>query len=136
MDEKIKAKIMDDKKMKRTLQRLAIEILERNREADKLALIGIQTRGVHIARRIQVLIKELEGVDIPLGILDITMFRDDLHMHERQPAVKKTRIDFSIKDRDIVLIDDVVFTGRTIRAAMDSIFELGRPATLQAGGLH
>ena len=131
MDEKIKAKIMDDKKMKRTLQRLAIEILERNREADKLALIGIQTRGVHIARRIQVLIKELEGVDIPLGILDITMFRDDLHMHERQPAVKKTRIDFSIKDRDIVLIDDVVFTGRTIRAAMDSIFELGRPATLQ-----
>jgi len=131
MDEKIKAKIMDDKKMKRTLQRLAIEILERNREADKLALIGIQTRGVHIARRVQVLIKELEGVDIPLGILDITMFRDDLHRHEQQPAVKKTRIDFPVEDRDIVLIDDGVFTGRTIRAAMDSIFELGRPATLQ-----
>ena len=131
MEEKIKAKIMDDKKMKRTLQRLAIEILERNRETDKLALIGIQTRGVHIARRIQGLIKELEGVDIPLGILDITMFRDDLHKHEQQPAVKKTRIDFTVEDKDIVLIDDVVFTGRTIRAAMDSIFELGRPATLQ-----
>jgi pyrimidine operon attenuation protein/uracil phosphoribosyltransferase len=131
MDEKIKAKIMDDKKMKRSLQRLAIEILEHNREADKLALIGIQTRGVHIARRIQGLIKELEGVDIPLGILDITMFRDDLHKHEQQPAVKKTRIDFPVEDKDIVLIDDVVFTGRTIRAAMDSIFELGRPASLQ-----
>jgi pyrimidine operon attenuation protein/uracil phosphoribosyltransferase len=131
MDEKIKAKIMDDKKMKRTLQRLAIEILECNREAEKLALIGIQTRGVHIARRIQALIKDLEGVDVPLGILDITMFRDDLHKHEQQPAVKKTRIDFPVEDRDIVLIDDVVFTGRTIRAAMDSIFELGRPATLQ-----
>ena len=131
MDEKIKAKIMDDKKMKRTLQRLAIEILERNREADKLALIGIQTRGVHVARPIQALIRELEGGEIPMGILDITMFRDDLHKHEHQPAVKKTQIDFAVEDRDIVLIDDVVFTGRTIRAAMDSIFELGRPATLQ-----
>ena len=129
--EKIKAKIMDDKKMKRTFQRLAIEILEHNREAEKLVLIGIQTRGVHIARRIQGLIKELEGGDIPLGILDITMFRDDLHKHEQQPAVKKTKIDFSIEDRDIILIDDVLFTGRTIRAAMDSIFELGRPASVQ-----
>jgi pyrimidine operon attenuation protein/uracil phosphoribosyltransferase len=131
MEEKIKAKIMDDKKMKRTFLRLAMEILERNREAEKLVLIGIQTRGVPIARRIQQLIKELEGIDIPLGILDITMFRDDLHKHERQPAVRKTQIDFSIEDRDIILIDDVVFTGRTIRAAMDSIFELGRPASVQ-----
>jgi len=131
MEEKIKAKIMDDKKMKRTFQRLAIEILERNRDTDNLALIGIQTRGVHIARRIQQSIKELESIDVPLGILDITMFRDDLHKHERQPAVKKTQIGFPIEDRDIILIDDVVFTGRTIRAAMDSIFELGRPATLQ-----
>jgi pyrimidine operon attenuation protein/uracil phosphoribosyltransferase len=131
MEEKIKAKIMDDKKMKRTFQRLAIEILERNRETEKLVLMGIQTRGVHVARRIQQLIKEVEGVDIPLGILDITMFRDDLHKHERQPAVKKTKIDFSIEGRDIILIDDVLFTGRTIRAAMDSIFELGRPASIQ-----
>ncbi|MBN2344904.1 MAG: bifunctional pyr operon transcriptional regulator/uracil phosphoribosyltransferase PyrR [Candidatus Aminicenantes bacterium] len=131
MEEKTKARIMDDKKMKRTLQRLSMEILERNRDARNLVLIGIQTRGVHVARRIQKLLKEMEGVDIPLGILDITMFRDDLHKHEKQPAVKKTQIDFSIEDRDIVLIDDVVFTGRTIRAAMDSIFELGRPASLQ-----
>lgn len=131
MEEKVKAKIMDDKKMKRTFQRLAMEILERNREAEKLVLIGIQTRGVHVARRIQSLIKELEGIDLPLGVLDITMFRDDLHKHEEQPAVKKTQINFSIEERDIVLIDDVVFTGRTIRAAMDSIFELGRPASVQ-----
>jgi pyrimidine operon attenuation protein/uracil phosphoribosyltransferase len=131
MEEKIKAKIMDEKKMKRTFLRLAMEILERNREVEKLALIGIQTRGVPIARRIQQRIKELEGLDIPLGILDITMFRDDLHQHEHQPAVKKTQIEFSIEGRDIILIDDVVFTGRTIRAAMDSIFELGRPASVQ-----
>ena len=131
MEEKIKAKIMDDKKMKRTFLRLAMEILERNREAENLVLIGIQTRGVPIARRIQQLIKELENIDIPLGILDITMFRDDLHKHEQQPAVRKTQIDFSIEDRDIILIDDVLFTGRTIRAAMDSIFELGRPASVQ-----
>jgi pyrimidine operon attenuation protein/uracil phosphoribosyltransferase len=131
MEEKIKAKIMDDKKMKRTFQRLAIEILEQNRETEKLVLIGIQTRGVYVARRIQQLIKEVENIDIPLGILDITMFRDDLHKHEQQPAVKKTQIDFNIEDRDIILIDDVLFTGRTIRAAMDSIFELGRPASVQ-----
>jgi pyrimidine operon attenuation protein/uracil phosphoribosyltransferase len=131
MEEKIKAKIMDEKKMKRTFLRLAMEILERNREVEKLALIGIQTRGVPIARRIQQRIKELEDLDIPLGILDITMFRDDLHQHEHQPAVKKTQIEFSIEGRDIILIDDVVFTGRTIRAAMDSIFELGRPASVQ-----
>jgi pyrimidine operon attenuation protein/uracil phosphoribosyltransferase len=131
MEEKIKAKIMDEKKMKRTFLRLAMEILERNREAENLVLIGIQSKGVFVARRIQQLIKELEGIDIPLGILDITMFRDDLHKHEKQPAVKKTQIDFSIEDRDIILIDDVVFTGRTIRAAMDSIFELGRPASVQ-----
>jgi pyrimidine operon attenuation protein/uracil phosphoribosyltransferase len=131
MEEKIKAKIMDEKKMKRTFLRLAMEILERNREAEKLVLIGIQTKGVFVARRIQQLVHELEGIELPLGILDITLFRDDLHKHEKQPAVKKTQIDFSIEDRDIVLIDDVVFTGRTIRAAMDSIFELGRPASVQ-----
>jgi pyrimidine operon attenuation protein / uracil phosphoribosyltransferase len=131
MEEKIKAKIMDDKKMKRTFLRLAMEILERNREDENLVLIGIQTKGVFVARRIQQLIKELENIDIPMGILDITMFRDDLHLHEKQPAVKKTQIDFSIEGRDIILIDDVVFTGRTIRAAMDSIFELGRPASVQ-----
>ena len=121
MEEKIKAKIMDDKKMKRTFLRLAMEILERNREAENLVLIGIQTKGVFVARRIQQLIKELENIDIPLGILDITMFRDDLHKHEQQPAVKKTRIDFSIEDRDIILIDDARCFGAKEYPAFPSI---------------
>ncbi|HNX96174.1 MAG TPA: bifunctional pyr operon transcriptional regulator/uracil phosphoribosyltransferase PyrR [Candidatus Aminicenantes bacterium] len=133
MDEKdkVKAKIMDDKKMKRTFQRMAMEILERNRDEEKLALIGIQTRGVVVAQRIQAAIQELEGIHLPLGVLDITFFRDDLDRHNGQPVVKKTDIPFSVKDRDIILIDDVLFTGRTIRAAMDSIFELGRPSSIQ-----
>lgn len=131
MAEKIKAKIMDEKKMQRTFSRIAMEILERNRDTGKLALIGIQTKGVFVARRIQALIKEMERIDLPLGVLDITLFRDDLHKQERRPLVRKTEISFPVEDRDIVLIDDVIFTGRTIRAAMDSIFEMGRPATIQ-----
>jgi len=131
MEEKIKAKIMDEKKMKRTFSRMAMEILEKNRDLDNLVLIGIQSKGVHVAKRIQKLIKEMEDVDLPLGVLDITLFRDDLHMKEQHPMVRKTEMKFSLEDKDIVLIDDVVFTGRTIRAAMDSIFELGRPASVQ-----
>lgn len=131
MEEKIKAKIMDEKKMKRTFSRIAMEVLERNREVDNLVLIGIQTKGVFVAERIRELIKEMEDIDLPLGILDITLFRDDIHKKERHPIVQKTEINFSVEDKDIILIDDVLFTGRTIRAAMDSIFELGRPASIQ-----
>jgi len=131
MEEKIKAKIMDEKKMKRAFQRMAMEILEKNRDVSTLCLIGIQSKGVHVARRIRDYIKEMENVELPLGILDITLFRDDLHKQEMHPVVKKTDIPFSVEAKDIILIDDVVFTGRTIRAAMDSIFELGRPATIQ-----
>ena len=122
---------MDDKKMKRTFSRMAMEILERNREVSNLVLIGIQQKGVHVARRIKKFIKEIEGIDLPMGILDITLFRDDLHKKGRHPVVQKTEINFSIEDKDIVLIDDVIFSGRTIRAAMDSLFELGRPASIQ-----
>lgn len=131
MEEKIKAKIMDEKKMMRSFQRMAVEILERNREVENLVLIGIQKKGVFVAERIKVLIAEMENVDLPMGILDITLFRDDLHKHEQQPVIQKTEINFSVEDKDIILIDDVLFTGRTIRAAMDSIFELGRPASVQ-----
>lgn len=131
MEEKIKAKIMDEKKMKRTFSRMAMEILERNREISNLVLIGIQKKGVFVARRIQRFIKETEGIDLPLGILDITLFRDDLHKKSRYPVVEKTEINFPVEEKDIVLIDDVIFSGRTIRAAMDSIFELGRPASIQ-----
>ncbi len=131
MEEKVKAKVMDSKKMNRSFSRMAMEILERNRDIENLAIIGIQKKGVFVAERIRNYISEIEKVDIPLGVLDITLFRDDLHKHEHQPAVQKTEINFSVEDRDIILIDDVLFTGRTIRAAMDSIFELGRPATIQ-----
>jgi len=131
MEEKIKAKIMDEKKMMRSFQRMAVEILERNRDVENLILIGIQKKGVYVANRIKDLISEMEGVDVPSGVLDITLFRDDLHKHEQQPVIQKTEINFPIEDKDIILIDDVLFTGRTIRAAMDSIFELGRPASVQ-----
>lgn len=131
MEEKMKAKIMDEKKMKRTFSRIAMEILERNREVSNLVLIGIQKKGVFVAKRIKKEIKEIESIDLPLGILDITLFRDDLHKQETLPMVQKTEIKFSIEDKDIILIDDVIFTGRTIRAAMDSLFELGRPASIQ-----
>jgi len=131
MEEKVKAKIMDEKKMRRTFSRIAMEVLEKNREVDNLVLIGIQTKGVFVAKRIRQLIKKMEDIDLPLGILDITLFRDDIHKKERHPIVQKTEINFSVENKDIILIDDVLFTGRTIRAAMDSIFELGRPASVQ-----
>lgn len=131
MEEKIKAKIMDEKKMKRTFSRIAMEILERNREVSNLVLIGIQKKGVFVAKRIKKEIKEIESINLPLGILDITLFRDDLHIQKTHPVVQKTEIKFSIEGKDIILIDDVIFSGRTIRAAMDSLFELGRPASIQ-----
>lgn len=131
MKEKIKAKIMDENKMKRTFSRMAMEILEENRNVDNLVLIGIREKGVVVAKRIKRIIKEIEEIDLPLGSLDITIFRDDLHKREQYPVERKTEIDFSVEDKDIILIDDVIFTGRTIRAAMDSIFELGRPASIQ-----
>jgi len=131
MKEKVKAKIMDAKKMKRTFSRMAMEILEENRDADNLVLIGIQKKGVVVAKRIKQIIKEIEDIELPFGSLDITLFRDDLHKREEHTVKRKTEIDFSVEDKDIVLIDDVIFTGRTIRAAMDSIFEFGRPASIQ-----
>lgn len=131
MKEKIKAKIMDDKKILRALNRLAMEIIERNKDLGNVVIIGIRTRGVHFAYRLAKIIKGLEDVDIPVGILDITLYRDDLSLLGPQPIVKKTEINFPIDDKDIILVDDVLFTGRTVRAAMDSIIDLGRPKTIQ-----
>ncbi len=131
MGEKIKAKIMDEKKIVRALNRLAMEIIERNRDLGNIVLIGIRTRGVHIAYRLSQIIKELERVDVPVGILDITLYRDDLSLLGPQPIVKKTEINFPVDEKDVVLVDDVLFTGRTIRAAMDCIIDLGRPKTIQ-----
>jgi len=131
MEEKIKARIMDSRRIKRAIHRMTTEIIERNRNLKKLVIIGIRTRGIYIGKRISRLIKELENIEIPVGVLDITLYRDDFSELEAQHMVKKTEINFSVTKKDILLIDDVLFTGRTIRAAMDSLIDLGRPKTIQ-----
>jgi len=122
---------MDANKIRRALHRMTTEIIERNRNLKNLVIVGIRTRGIYLGKRISKLIKELENIDIPVGVLDITLYRDDFSELETQHMVQKTEIDFSVKKKDILLVDDVLFTGRTIRAAMDSLFDLGRPQTIQ-----
>ncbi len=131
MKEKIKARIMDSPKIKRALDRMTTEIIERNRNLKNLVIVGIRTRGIYVGKRISKLIKDMEKVDIPVGVLDITLYRDDFSEPEAQHMVKKTEINFSVVKKDVLLVDDVLFTGRTIRAAMDSLIDLGRPKTIQ-----
>ena len=125
--------VMDAERMARTLVRIAHEIVERNRGIDELALVGIRTRGVPIARRLARAIGEINGHDMPTGALDITLYRDDLMRHAvgPQPLVRRTEIPFSIDDRRILLVDDVLYTGRTIRAALDALIDFGRPKAIQ-----
>jgi pyrimidine operon attenuation protein / uracil phosphoribosyltransferase len=125
--------VMDADRMSRALTRIAHEILERNRGLDELALIGIRTRGVTIAQRIARALKDINGDDVPTGALDITLYRDDLMRHPvgPQPLVRRTEIPFSIDDRKIMLVDDVLYTGRTIRAALDALIDFGRPRVIQ-----
>jgi pyrimidine operon attenuation protein/uracil phosphoribosyltransferase len=124
---------MDADRMSRALTRIAHEILERNRGLDELALVGIRTRGVPLARRLARALKEINGDDVPTGALDITLYRDDLMRHPvgPQPLVRRTEIPFSIDDRKIMLVDDVLYTGRTIRAALDALIDFGRPRVIQ-----
>ena len=122
---------MDDKHLQRALARISHEILENNRDYEKLAVLGIRTRGVYLAERIVKLIKEIEEIDIPMGILDITLHRDDLFRMTDQPVVQKTDISFDISKKDIILVDDVLFSGRTIRAALDELVDFGRPSSIQ-----
>lgn len=131
MEEKIKARIMDSRKIKRALHRMTTEIIEHNRDLKNLVIVGIRTRGIYLGKRISALIKKMENVEVPVGVLDITLYRDDFSEMEAQHMVKKTEINFSISNKDVLLVDDVLFTGRTIRAAMDSIIDLGRPKTIQ-----
>lgn len=131
MKEKIKAKVMDSRKIKRAIHRMTTEIIERNRNLKNVVIVGIRTRGIYLGKRISNLIKEMEKIDIPVGVLDITLYRDDFSELEAQNIVKKTEINFSIEKKDVLLVDDVLFTGRTIRAAMDSLIDLGRPKTIQ-----
>ena len=125
--------VMDADRMSRALTRIAHEILERNRGLDELALIGIRTRGVPLARRIARALKEINGDEVPTGALDITLYRDDLMRHPvgPQPLIRRTEIPFSIDDRKIMLVDDVLYTGRTIRAALDQLIDFGRPRRVQ-----
>src|SRR5687767_12351787 len=125
--------VMDADRIGRTLTRIAHEIVERNKGIDALALIGVRTRGVPIARRIARALREINGDDIPTGALDITLYRDDLMRNPvgPQPLVRRTEIPFSIDDRKILLVDDVLYTGRTIRAALDALIDFGRPRAIQ-----
>jgi pyrimidine operon attenuation protein/uracil phosphoribosyltransferase len=125
--------VMDADRMDRTLTRIAHEIVERNRGVDELALVGIRRRGVPLAKRLAALIKGINQHEVPTGALDITLYRDDLMRHAAggQPVVRSTEIPFSIDDKRIILVDDVLFTGRTIRAALDALLEFGRPKTIQ-----
>lgn len=131
MKEKIKAAIMDSAKIRRVLLRLATEILERNRDLRSLVIVGIPTRGLPLARRIAGLVRDMEGVDIPVAALDILPYRDDRGLNRSGAPAERALLPFPIAKKDVLLVDDVLFTGRTIRAAMDSLFDIGRAATVQ-----
>ncbi len=117
--------------IRRAITRIAHEIAERNEGVASVVLIGIRRRGVPLAERIAALLADIEGVQVPVGLLDITLYRDDLEMRGPAPVVHSTRIPVDITDRTIVLVDDVLFTGRTVRAALDALVDLGRPARIQ-----
>jgi len=126
-----KAKILDAEGIKRILVRITHEILEKNKSLSELALVGIRTRGAFLAQRMVRLIEEIDKTKLPLGVLDITLYRDDLTALAQQPIVHKTEIDFDISDKKIILVDDVLFTGRTIRCALDALIDFGRPKSIQ-----
>lgn len=126
-----KKQLMSASEIDRTLVRLAHEILEKTEDLEKLAFIGIRRRGAPLANRLAAKIKQLEGLDIPVGILDITLYRDDLSTIGEKPVLNATEINFPVTGKDIVLMDDVLYTGRTIRAALDGLFHHGRPARVQ-----
>lgn len=123
--------IMDKENIRRAMLRIAHEVLEKNKGIENLCILGIRTRGVELAQRLNTCIQEIEGEVLPLGILDITLYRDDLTLIASQPVVHETIVDFDITDKKIILVDDVLFTGRTVRAALDAIIDFGRPRSIQ-----
>jgi len=131
MSMELKANIMDKRAMERALRRIAHEIIENNRGVEGLKLVGIQRRGVMLAKMLREMIKEVEGVELPMGVLDITFYRDDLSSLQEHPVVNATDLPFQVQDAKIIMVDDVIYSGRTARAAMDEICDLGRPALIQ-----
>ncbi|MBU4320126.1 MAG: bifunctional pyr operon transcriptional regulator/uracil phosphoribosyltransferase PyrR [Thermodesulfovibrionales bacterium] len=123
--------LLDKKDIDRILARMAHEILEKNKGTKDLCLVGIQRGGVHLAKRLAGKIKEIEGREIPVGSLDIAFYRDDISIRKKQPAVRRTEVPCEITDMKVVLVDDVLFTGRSIRAAMDALMDMGRPSCIQ-----
>lgn len=136
-DDRVKAQLMTARDLQRTLDRMAQQILElvdsdhTDDARDTFAIVGMQTRGVYLARRLQQRIAKQEDVEIPVGVLDVTMYRDDVRLRLEQPDIQETRIPFDVTDRHLVLVDDVVFTGRTGRAALDALMDMGRPASVR-----
>jgi len=128
---KEKAKILDKDAIGRSIVRIAHEILEKNKGTRDLCLVGIRTRGAYLARRIADCIAKLDSVSVPVGVLDITLYRDDLTLIASQPVVHKTEMSFDVTDKSLILVDDVLYTGRTIRAALDALTDLGRPRSIQ-----
>lgn len=123
--------LLNEDSVRRTLARMAHEVVERNRGTEGLALVGVVTRGAILAERLRDLIRQAEGVDVPLGRLDITLYRDDVSLPGRHPVPKPTDIPFDLDDRVVVLVDDVLFTGRTVRAGLDALMDFGRPRAVQ-----
>lgn len=126
-----KAKILDKEAIERTLTRIAHEILEKNRGTKDLCLVGIRTRGAILVQRLNKCLEKIEGQGVPEGVLDITLYRDDLTLVASSPVVGETQIPFDITDKKVILVDDVLYTGRTIRAALDEIMDFGRPQNIQ-----
>jgi pyrimidine operon attenuation protein / uracil phosphoribosyltransferase len=126
---KERAKIMEESDIRRAIQRISHEIVERNKGAGNVVIVGIRTRGVPLSERIADAISKIEGVEVPIGRLDVTLYRDDIHI--RLPVVKETHLPGDISGKNIVIVDDVLFTGRSVRSAMDAIIDYGRPETIQ-----
>lgn len=127
----IKSKIVDQNGLERIITRIAHEILERNKGSKNLVLMGMRTRGEFLARKLFDKIKDIEKIELPFGILDVTLYRDDFRVRLKQPDVSVSNITFNINEKDIILVDDVLFTGRTVRSALNAIMDLGRPNTIQ-----
>ena len=127
----VKAKVVDEETLTRIITRIAHEILERNKGTKNLVLIGMRTRGEFLANRIFEKIKSIENIALPFGVLDVTLYRDDFRTRLKQPQVSVSNITFDINEKDIVLIDDVLYTGRTVRSALNALMDFGRPSSIQ-----